>query len=321
MPFRWIRRLLGRGGPAHRWPVFYHPDYVFTYREDGPRRGYDVRRPQRVAEALDGAGLVRWRDLRTPAPVTWEQLERVHTTAHLQMMKDPVALGRVLHLDHVSPLDSDLFDAFRRMTGGTVAAARTALAEGGLVFNLAGGFHHGKPDRAEGFCPVNDVAVAIRDLQATAPDLRVLVVDLDVHQGNGTALIFGDDPNVRTFSVHGAEWEDCTRCDASTDITLAEGTGDDAYLETLGPRLAAEIEAATPELVVYIAGADPYEGDLLGTLSLTLEGLLERDLRVWRAVRNRGTPMAVVPGGGYGPDAWRIYYRFLEHAFRGEPSP
>jgi acetoin utilization deacetylase AcuC-like enzyme len=197
----------------------------------------------------------------------------------------------------------------RRSVGATIAAARTALAEG-VAANLAGGTHHASADKGSGYCVFNDVAVAARLMQAEwhrshRALLRVLVVDLDVHQGNGTAAIFADDPTVFTFSMHGARNFPFRKVDSDLDVDLPDDCGDAEYLAALDDALDEVWRRHAPHppgLAFYLAGADPHEGDRLGRLKLTAEGLAERDRRVLEALRQRGVPVALSMAGGYGRD-------------------
>lgn len=166
--------------------------------------------------------------------------------------------------------------------------------------NLAGGTHHAFPDHGEGFCVFNDVAVAIRMLQGNGRIRRAAVVDLDVHQGNGTHAIFAGDPTVYTFSMHGGRNYPFHKVAGSLDVELPDGTGDDAYLAALADALPRVLEAAAPDLVIYLAGADSHEGDKLGRLRLTFDGLARRDVLVLDSCRDVGLPVAITIAGGYG---------------------
>jgi acetoin utilization deacetylase AcuC-like enzyme len=185
-----------------------------------------------------------------------------------------------------------------RSTGAAVDAAAAAL-EDGIAASLAGGTHHAGSDWGEGFCVFNDTAVAAREMQARGAVQRVLILDCDVHQGNGTAEIFAPDPTVFTMSIHGARNFPLRKHPSSLDVALDDGTGDDEYLRALEPAVAESLDRARAELVLYIAGADPYAGDRLGRLALSKAGLLARDRLVLAAVRGSGAALAIVCGGGY----------------------
>ncbi len=189
----------------------------------------------------------------------------------------------------------------RRTVQGTLEACRDACA-GGAGINLAGGTHHAFPDHGEGYCVFNDVAVAIRTLQREGAITRAAIVDLDVHQGNGTAKIFESDPDVYTFSMHGAKNYPFRKERSRLDIELPDGSDDAAYLAVLESHLDPVLDEARPELVVYIGGADPYREDQLGRLGLSIGGLRQRDRTVFEATWRRGIPVAMVLGGGYAKD-------------------
>ena len=197
------------------------------------------------------------------------------------------------------PWSDALVERSRRAVGGTVAAARHALTHG-TAMNLAGGTHHAFADHGEGFCVFNDVAIAIRLLREEGLVRRAAVIDLDVHQGNGTHAIFADDRDVFTFSMHGGRNYPFEKVAGTLDIDLDDGTEDAEYLAALADALPRVLHSARPDLVIYLAGADPHEGDRLGRMKLTFAGLARRDVMVLQACREVGLPVAVVIAGGYG---------------------
>ena len=276
---------------------------------------------EKYALLRDGAltqGLVTPDHLHEPARVTADDLARVHGADYLTRL----VAGR-LRPDEIRrlgfPWSPELVERSHRAAGGTVEAAEAAL-EHGIAMNLAGGTHHAFPDHGEGFCVLNDAAIAIRRLQALGRIRRAVIVDLDVHQGNGTHAIFATDPTVRTFSMHGARNYPYAlsrrdrggtdraaagyggRFDADDDLPLGDGTGDAEYLATLERTLPAALHAARPDLVVYLAGADPHENDRLGRMCLTFDGLARRDAYVLATCREIGLPVAITIAGGYGHD-------------------
>jgi acetoin utilization deacetylase AcuC-like enzyme len=197
------------------------------------------------------------------------------------------------------PWSPELVERSRRAVGGTVAAARHALTHG-IAMNLAGGTHHAFADHGEGFCVFNDVAIAIRASQAIGHIRRAAVIDLDVHQGNGTHAIFAGDPDVFTFSMHGGRNYPFHKVAGTVDVELEDGAGDDVYLDLLATSLPRVLAEAQPDLVFFIAGADPHEGDRLGRLKLSFDGLARRDAYVLERCREVGLPVAITIGGGYG---------------------
>lgn len=250
-----------------------------------------------LREAVTRAGVVPPRDLRVPSAATDTDLGRVHAQGYVERVK-----GGRLERDEIRrigfPWSSELVERSRRSVGGTMAAARAALDDG-VAVNLAGGTHHADADQGEGFCVFNDVAVAIRAIQAEGRIGRVAVLDLDVHQGNGTASIFADDPRIFTLSVHGANNYPFEKALSDLDVELPDGTGDDAYLEAAERAMSLALEEIRPELAFYVAGADPYMHDRLGRLALTREGLARRDRLVFQRCREAGATVAVVMSGGY----------------------
>lgn len=199
------------------------------------------------------------------------------------------------------PWSLAMVERSRRATGATIAACRAALADG-IAVNLAGGTHHAHADHGEGFCVFNDGAVAARLMQAERRVRQVAIVDLDVHQGNGTAAILAQDDSVFTLSIHGAHNYPFAKAQSDLDVGLPDGTGDASYLDALASALATMFTRVTPQLIIFLAGADPHEGDRLGRLKLSMAGLAARDAMVFEHTRDRGIAVAVTMGGGYGKD-------------------
>jgi acetoin utilization deacetylase AcuC-like enzyme len=253
-----------------------------------------------LREAVLAEGLVAPERLHDPERAAREDVLRVHTpeyVAHIEQGTLPALEQRRIGLPW-----SELFvERAFRVVQGTIEASEAALKHG-VAMNLAGGTHHAFPDRGEGFCTFNDVAIAIRRLQALGRVRRVAVVDLDVHQGNGTHGCFAGDSDVYTFSMHGAKNFPFHKVPGTRDVELADGTGDDEYLSLLAEHLPEVLREARPDLVVYLSGADPHEGDKLGRLKLTFEGLQRRDMLVVSTCREVGLPVCATMSGGYGHD-------------------
>jgi len=234
------------------------------------------------------------------------ELALVHSPAYLAAVFDGT-LSAAQQREIGFPWSEAMVTRSRRSVGATIAAARAALATG-VATNLAGGTHHAMADKGAGYCVFNDAAVAARLMQAEWQRtrrqlLRVAVIDLDVHQGNGTAAIFADDPTVFTLSLHGAKNFPFRKERSDLDVDLPDGCTDETYLCALDAALAElwrRHEHAPPGLIFYLAGADPHEGDRLGRLKVSTAGLTERDRRVFAAARGRGIPVAVSMAGGYG---------------------
>jgi acetoin utilization deacetylase AcuC-like enzyme len=232
-----------------------------------------------------------------PHAATDDELVRVHDRAYVgRVLSGTLSAAEVRRIGF--PWSAALVERSLRSTGAAVDAAAAALQDG-VAASLAGGTHHAGTDWGEGYCVFNDTAVAARELQARGRVRRVVILDCDVHQGNGTAEIFSRDESVFTMSIHGARNFPLRKHPGSLDVPLEDGTGDAAYLEALAPAVAESLARGRPDLVLYIAGADPYEGDRLGRLRLTKQGLCERDRLVLAATRAAGVPVAIVCGGGY----------------------
>lgn len=284
-----------------------------------PMEKYRLLREALLAERVVGAD-----ELAEPEAAPREALERVHDAGYLQRVEsgalDAMALRRLGF-----PWSPALVERSRRSVGATLAAARAAL-ERGAAGSLAGGTHHAFADRGEAYCVFNDVAVAARQLAAEGRLRRALVVDLDVHQGDGTAAIFAGDPTVFTYSVHGARNYPLRKQASDLDVALADGTGDADYLAALDATLPRALLAAAPDLVFYVAGADPYSGDRLGRLALSRAGLAERDAYVFGLCREHSLPVAVVLGGGYAREVGDVVaihaetFRRLRAIWFGGPS-
>ncbi len=235
-----------------------------------------------------------------PHAATDEELLRVHDRAYVgRVLAGTLSTEEVRRIGF--PWSPALVERSLRSTGAAVDAAAAAL-EDGVAASLAGGTHHAGTNWGEGFCVFNDTAVAARDMQARGLVRRVVILDCDVHQGNGTAEIFADDDSVFTMSIHGGRNFPLRKWPGSLDVPLDDGIGDEAYLESLTTAVAESFERGRPDLVMYIAGADPYERDRLGRLAITKPGLLARDRIVLRACHAAGVPVAIVCGGGYCDD-------------------
>lgn len=241
-------------------------------------------------------------------PVSDEALIRVHSPAYVQAVQYGT-LSAAAQREIGFPWSPAMAERARRSVGATVQACRDALAGEGLAANIAGGTHHAYADKGSGFCVFNDAAVATRLMQAeqaqakpAAPPLRVAIIDLDVHQGNGTARIFADDASVFTLSLHGARNFPFRKEPSDLDVELPDGCGDAEYLEALEHALLELSHRFDPGLVIFLAGADPHEGDRLGRLNLSFDGLEARDRRVFDWAWQRRVPLVFAMAGGYGHD-------------------
>ncbi len=308
---------MGGVGGAHRMTAVYAPnlaafdlgDHVF------PAGKYRV-----LARMLEKKG---WTLMPVEHPASWEDLCLVHTPAYLEDLRHTRWTPRTRYSE--IPLTPEIVEAFRLMAAGTLLAARQALEQGG-GFHIGGGFHHAYPDHAEGFCYVNDLAFAVRKLQQEGLIQKAAVVDLDVHQGNGTARIFQGDSAVFTFSMHQEDLYPLPKEAGDLDVGLPRGTDDEAYLTALRRHLP-RVWAFEPDLLLYQAGVDPFQEDQLGGLALTADGLRERDRLVIEGAVRRKIPVVVTLGGGYArrmEDTVRLHLQtaeVLETALSGVDNP
>jgi acetoin utilization deacetylase AcuC-like enzyme len=246
---------------------------------------------------LKRTGFADASDFTAPEPATDEDVLLVHDREWVAKLRSgTLSYQEILQLE--IPYSRQMVEAFWLAAGGTTLAARLAL-QAGIGFNIGGGFHHAFPEHGEGFCAINDIAIAVRCLQRDGAIKRAMVVDCDVHHGNGTAAIFSGDTSVFTLSIHQFNNYPSVKPLSSLDIHLADGIGDAEYIHRLGNGYRAALAMFQPEMVVYVAGADPFYEDQLGGLSLSFDGLRERDhLVIWTALSHK-IPVAIVLAGGY----------------------
>ncbi|REJ73399.1 MAG: histone deacetylase [Acidobacteria bacterium] len=301
------------GASASRPVAFFTDRFVLPLPE---RHRFPMLKYRRLRERLLADGVLRADDLAEPPAASDEQLALVHTTDYLRRVREGrLDAGEIRRIGF--PWSPELVERSRRSVGATLAAARRAL-EGPprLAVNLAGGTHHAFPGRGEGFCVFNDVAVAIRVLQGEGAIVRALVVDCDVHQGNGTASIFEHDDSVFTLSLHGRRNFPLLKERSDLDVELEDGVGDEQYLDALARALDVALSPSRPppDLAIYLAGADPYRGDRLGRLDLSAAGLERRDRLVVRRLVGVGVPIVVTMAGGYSPDPGAVEELSAIHA-------
>ena len=277
--------------------AFYSDHFVLPLPEG---HKFPMAKYSRLRERIIAAGIVSADDLHEAPAAEWSDLELVHDPVYVDAVRTGT-VAKEIQRRIGFPWSPQMVERSRRSVGATIAAAGSAL-EDGVAANLAGGTHHSFADRGEGFCVFNDVAVAARVLQRDNHARRIAVVDLDVHQGNGTAAIFNGDPAVFTFSMHGEKNFPFKKEVSDLDVALADGTGDDEYLSLLRRHVDDVVTRHQPDFVFYLAGADPYEGDRLGRLKMTIDGLRERDEIVLGTCSRAGLPVAVTMSGGYATD-------------------
>lgn len=287
-------RSLGVRLPLHAWSSAH---YMIALPE-GHR--FPIAKYALLRDAVVAEGAVRTEHLHDPERAPMDAVRRVHDAAYLDRLVHgtmPLAEQRALGF----PWSAGLVERSFRACGGTLEAAGRALIDG-IAMNLAGGTHHAFASHGEGFCVLNDVAIAVRSLRAEGRIRRAAIIDLDVHQGNGTHAILAGDDDSFTFSIHGRRNYPFRKVAGRLDVELEDGTGDTEYLERLAESLPGVLATARPDIVFYLAGADSHEGDTLGRLKLTFEGLMRRDALVLEAARAIGVPVAIAIAGGYGRD-------------------
>lgn len=280
--------------------VSHHPDYYLPLPEGHP---FPMAKYTLVYDVLRAQGLLDAGNIMLPEEIAREDLARVHTEDYLdRLFAAGLTAMEVRRLG--VPWSPRLLRRSRLAVAGTVLALEAALIEG-LAGNLAGGTHHAFADHGEGFCVLNDVAVAIRKAQHAGRLQRALIIDLDVHQGNGTASIFEADDRVFTFSMHGERNYPAQKMRSSLDIGLPDGVGDDEYLQRLQDALPQLLRGFSPEVIFYLAGVDVMAGDRYGRFKLTEQGLRERERRVLDFASAKGLPLVITLAGGYASDAAR----------------
>jgi len=274
--------------------IFYTDQFVLPL-PDGhrfPMEKYAMLRARVAAANLSGG-----EPLRVPERANDQEILLAHDAAYLQrVVSGTLAASEIRRIGF--PWTAQMVERSRRSSGTTIETCRSALDEG-VAVSLAGGTHHAFRDHGAGYCVFNDAAIAALVMQFEDRARRVLIVDCDVHQGDGTAAIFSDDPSVFTFSIHAGKNFPFRKGESDLDVALADSTGDELYLSLLEDGISHSFSASQPDLVIYLAGADPFEGDRLGRLSLSKRGLARRDQMLFSMCGDLGVPVAVVMAGGY----------------------
>lgn len=271
----------------------YHDQYDLQFGD----HVFPTAKYKLVRQALLDRGLLDVAEIHTPEPATDEDVALVHTDEWIRKLK----FGTLTYADIMKleiPYSQHVVKAFWLAAGGTILAARLALQHG-IGFNIGGGFHHAFPGHGEGFCAIHDVAIALRRLQKDGLVRKAMVIDTDVHHGNGTAAIFAKDTSVFTLSIHQRDNYPDVKPPSTIDIHMEDNAGDSEYLRRLSEACQMAIPGFRPEVLFYVAGADPYCQDQLGGLNLTLDGLRERDRLVFELAARERVPVVVTLAGGY----------------------
>jgi len=320
----WFERLHTRWGRWRRSRGRSAAQLVFStaYSVELPTPLIDAQRAQRILGHLAACGAVGAGQVHTPRAASFAQLCRVHTEEYLESLQEPGSTVPILGFDLTDAVQDEFLASQRRAVGGTVLAAQLASSRNGVAVNLAGGLHHALPDRGQGNCAFNDVAVAVTECRRRGFQQPILVIDLDLHDGDGTRALFAGDSSVHTYSLHNRH---LGRIDAveSTGIELGDDVADERYLEVLRETLPALVERFSPALAFYLAGCDVARDDPLGNWQISAAGMLARDRFVIEQLR-RGSqllPGVVLLGGGYGQASWRYSARFLTWLLTGSAAP
>jgi len=276
---------------------------------------FDIHKYGKIHKQLLKKRLLRRADTYEPEPIAQAALLRVHVPKYIESLKSPRAAATYIEMPLVAALpagtlEGGIITPFRYATGGTLLAARLALKTGAAV-NIGGGFHHAKPTSGEGFCVFADIPVAIRVLQAEKLITRALIVDVDVHQGNGTAVCLAGDETTYTFSMHQRDIYPIPKETGDLDINLESGTTDEAFLKILAANLPKLFAAAKPDIVFIVAGCDTLKGDPLASLEMTVDGIVKRDAMIVDACVKRGVPAVMTLAGGYSKLAWGAQYKSI----------
>lgn len=292
-------------------------DYYIGISTSNAYQSFDIMKYKKIRDRLIKEKILRRKDVLIPEMVSYDAMALVHDEDYLKKIQDPLKVAQFLRIGDVDPWDSYILEFYRSVTGGTLLAAEYALKKGGIVFNLGGGFHHAQRNRAAGFCLINDVAVAIENVRIKYDLSRILIIDLDYHQGDGNLEFYRENSNIFTFSMHATKWVEADS-DTNLDILLPHDVSGSEYLKILKSEIEPVIDSWDPEIVFYIAGSDPYELDTLCDLTLSREEMLERNLYVTKLVKDRGVPLITVAGGGYGSESWKIYYDYISNVIKGK---
>lgn len=296
--------------------IVFSSSYLIGVSTYGNHHSFDIYKYKRIRDLLISEKILKAKNILHPGPSSFTDIRRVHSEKFIQQIKDPIAVNQLLKIQINSLWDNTVLEYFMAVCGGTIFAACKALEYNAPVFNLGGGFHHAQPDKAEGFCLLNDVAIAIKKIQSKKGRKKILIIDLDYHQGNGNAIIFQNDSSVFTLSVHADKWIDLVAV-SNKDILVPSDISDDEYMMIIKNEFDFVLDDFDPELIFYIAGSDPYEKDQLADMHISRETMLQRNMYVVEKARKINKPIVILPGGGYGKDSWEVYYDFVKNTLGG----
>jgi acetoin utilization deacetylase AcuC-like enzyme len=272
---------------------------------------FDPSKFEKIKNKLLQERLITARNIYTPPRLSDEDILLSHTRKYLYLLKNPFEVGKILNLDYVNIWDHHLFEYFRYISGGTMEGLEVAYTMGIPVINLGGGYHHAHRDRGEGFCLINDVAIAIMKLRKKFPDVKILIVDLDYHQGNGIIEFFRNDSLVQILTIQAVNWIP-THAKNIFNIEVDSNIPYTAYEEILITHLQKIQSLFSPEVLIYLAGNDVAETDGLGDMHFSESDILRRDIIIYNFANSLKIPILVLAAGGYGPESWKYYYNFIK---------
>ncbi len=303
--------------------LVYSPKYLVNLEGLEKLHSFDITKYQKIQQALIENGAARKKDFCEPEEVTREELLLIHTEKYLESLKSAKNLARYLEAPPLRWLGAKLLDermlsCFRRATGGTILAGRLALKHG-IAINIGGGFHHAKPDVGEGFCVYADVPIAIKKLQAEKLIKTALIIDVDVHQGNGTAVCLADDKTSFTFSIHQKDIYPIPKENSDLDVEITSGTDDQQYMKVLDQHLDKIITQSKPDICFIVGGCDTLDGDPLASVKMTEQGIIQRDFKIVQACVKAKVPVVFTLSGGYSKNAWRAQYLSIKNLVEKYP--
>lgn len=298
-------------------PIIYSPKFKISLMGLEKLHPFDIAKYDKIYSQLEKEGFVTQKSVIVPNLITDDQLKLIHTQEYLDSLSDPAEVSIYLEVPVISKipkklLKSNLIDRFKLASGGTIEASEQALKKGYAVL-IGGGYHHAKPSKGEGFCVIADVPIAIKKLQKEQKIKRALIIDTDVHQGNGTILCLKDDPSTFTFSMHEKGIYPTPKEKGDLDIELASGMEDNEYLQELAKQLPIIFSKAKPDIVFYVAGCDTLHDDPLANLKMTHQGIVKRDLMVAKYCYKKQIPFVMTLAGGYSKNAWKAQYLSIKN--------
>ncbi|GAB4182130.1 MAG: histone deacetylase [Calditrichia bacterium] len=291
--------------------IIYKEEYFPSISLSDSDIYFDPYKFQKIKNLLLSERLITQKDIISPPLLTAAEILTAHSEAYFQKIRNPIEVGRILNLSYVNIWDEHILEYYRYISGGTLLGIKLAYQHNIPVINMGGGFHHAHYDRAEGFCLINDVAIAILHHKKRHKDLRYLVIDLDYHQSNGVMEYFMDNPDVMVISVHAEEWQTFDTPHLINKKVPSSIKGEE-YLDLVASELNRSFEDFKPDMVIYLAGSDIAADDILGDMKINEHDMLRRDILVFNKVRSNNLPLLILSAGGYGKNSWKYYYNFIK---------